>query len=209
VTGNNGWEKRWDGRAKAAALLMAGWVALLWLLEVVDVSTGHALDGGGITPRRFDELPDILSAPFLHAGFGHLAGNTLPLLILGFVAALSGIRRFASVALTVILVSGLGVWLISPANTVTLGASGVVCGLFGYLLARGFVNRSPLDVVVGVIVAAVYGSILWGVLPTDSGISWQAHLFGLAGGVSAALAFRTKPRPFRPAVTNSTSPHRN
>ncbi|GAA1357352.1 rhomboid family intramembrane serine protease [Streptomyces beijiangensis] len=204
--GNNGWEKRWDGRAKAAALLMAGWVALLWLLEVIDVSTGHALDAGGITPRRADELPDILSAPFLHGSFGHLAGNTVPLLILGFVSALSGIRRFASVVLTVILVSGLGVWLISPANSITLGASGVVFGLFGYLLVRGFVNRSPVDVVVGVVVAAVYGSILWGVLPTDAGISWQAHLFGLVGGVSAAFVFR---RPTtRAAVTNSTSPHR-
>jgi membrane associated rhomboid family serine protease len=202
--GNDGRGNRWDGRAKAAALLMAGWLALLWLLEVIDVATGHALDTGGITPRRFDELPDILSAPFLHGSFGHLAGNTLPLLILGFVSALSGIRRFASVVLTVILVSGLGVWLISPANSVTVGASGVVFGLFGFLLVRGFVNRSVVDVVVGVVVAAVYGSILWGVLPTDSAISWQAHLFGLLGGVGAAFAFRT---PARAAVTNSTSPY--
>ncbi|MEV0096490.1 rhomboid family intramembrane serine protease [Streptomyces sp. NPDC050738] len=184
---------------------MAGWVALLWLLEVIDVASDHALDAGGITPRRFDELPDIFSAPFLHSGFDHLMGNTLPLLILGFVAALSGIRRFAKVVLTVTVIGGLGVWLTSPANSVTIGASGIVFGLFGYLLVRGFVNRSPLDVVVGVIVAAVYGSILWGVLPTDSGISWQGHLFGLAGGVGAAFAFRTPPHA---AVTKGTaSPH--
>ncbi|WP_329118864.1 rhomboid family intramembrane serine protease [Streptomyces sp. NBC_01465] len=201
---NSGLNERWDGRAKAAALLMGGWVALLWLLEVIDVASGHALDSGGITPREFSELPDIFSAPFLHGSFSHVAGNSLPLLILGFVAALSGIRRFASVVLTVIVIGGLGVWLTSPANSVTVGASGVVFGLFGYLLVRGFVNRSPVDVVVGVVVAAVYGSILWGVLPTDSGISWQGHLFGLAGGVVAAFAFRSPAR--RTAVTNGTAP---
>ncbi|GAA3483904.1 MULTISPECIES: rhomboid family intramembrane serine protease [Streptomyces] len=193
-----------SARAMTAGALMLGWITLLWVLEGIDTATGQALDTYGITPREPAELLDIVPAAFLHSGWEHVASNTVPLLILGFIAALGGIRRFAAVVLTVIVVSGLGVWLTAPPHTVTLGASGVVFGLFGYLLVRGFVDRRPLDIVVGVVIAAVYGSLLWGVLPTDSGISWQGHLFGLAGGVGAAFAFRRprrNPRPVPPAFT--------
>ncbi|MDX3766536.1 MULTISPECIES: rhomboid family intramembrane serine protease [unclassified Streptomyces] len=193
-----------SARAVTAGALMLGWIALLWVLESIDMATGQALDTYGVTPREPSELLDIVPAAFLHSGWEHVASNTLPLLVLGFIAALGGIRRFAAVALTVIVVSGLGVWLTAPPNTVTLGASGVVFGLFGYLLVRGFVDRRPLDIVVGVVIAVVYGSLLWGVLPTDSGISWQGHLFGLIGGVGAAFVFRRPrraPRPVPPAFT--------
>ncbi|MFC5799386.1 rhomboid family intramembrane serine protease [Streptomyces formicae] len=179
-------------RVMTAGKLMLAWVALLWALEAADTATGHGLDTYGITPRHLGELRDILPAAFLHGGFGHVAANTLPLLVLGFIAALSGLRRFLGVVLTIIVASGLGVWLTSPDNTVTLGASGVVFGLFGYVLVRGFVDRSARDIVVGLLVAAFYGSLLWGVLPTDSGISWQGHLFGLLGGTAAAFLFRRR-----------------
>ncbi|MER7171282.1 rhomboid family intramembrane serine protease [Streptomyces mesophilus] len=182
-------ERRRD-RAKAAGLVMAGWLALLWLLEAVDVASDHALDTYGISPREFGELRDVVPAAFLHYGWDHLIANSMPLLVLGFLAALSGIRRFAAVVATIVLVSGLGVWLTAPAYSVTAGASGVVFGLFGYLLVRGFVDRRIGDVVIGLLVGAVYGSILWGVLPTTDGISWQGHLFGLLGGVVAAFTFR-------------------
>ncbi|MFE1172159.1 rhomboid family intramembrane serine protease [Streptomyces sp. NPDC058773] len=180
-------------RAKPAICLMLGWVALLWLLEGVDFATGGALDTFGITPREPAELADIVPAAFLHFGFGHLAANTLPLLLLGLVAALrSGVRRFLAVTLLIILASGLGVWLTAAPDSNTAGASGVVFGLFGYLLVRGFIERKPLDIGIGLVVGVLYGSILWGALPTDSGISWQGHLFGLIGGVLAAFAFRVR-----------------
>ncbi|WP_351226778.1 rhomboid family intramembrane serine protease [Streptomyces sp. NPDC002133] len=188
-------------RAMAAGKLMLGWLALLWLLEVVDLATGHSLDPYGITPREFGELRDIVPAAFLHFGFDHLTANTFPLLVLGFLAALGGIRRFLGVVATVVLASGLGVWLTSPEGSLTLGASGVVFGLFGYVLVRGFVDRSAVDVVVGLLVAAFYGSILWGVLPTASGVSWQGHLFGVLGGVAAAFFFRRHRTPQRAPLT--------
>lgn len=180
-------------RALTAGILMLSWVALLWILEGIDAATGNALDTYGISPRDPAELRDVAPAAFLHSGWEHVASNSVPLLVLGFIAALAGLRRFAAVVVTVILVSGLGVWLTAPSNTVTLGASGVVFGLLGYLLVRGFVDRRPWDVLIGIGVAVVYGSLLWGVLPTDTGVSWQGHLFGLAGGVAAAFFFR-RPR---------------
>ncbi|WP_395370641.1 rhomboid family intramembrane serine protease [Streptomyces tubercidicus] len=180
-------------RAKPAICLMLGWVALLWLLEGVDFATGGALDTFGITPREPAELADVVPAAFLHFGFGHLAANTLPLLLLGLVAALrSGVRRFVAVALLIILASGVGVWLTAAPGSNTAGASGVVFGLFGHLLVRGFIERKLLDIGIGLVVGVLYGSILWGALPTDSGISWQGHLFGLIGGVLAAFAFRVR-----------------
>jgi len=179
-------------RVRDAAVLVVGWVALLWLLEGIDAISGHALDTFGITPREVGELSDIVPAAFLHFGFDHVAANSWPLLVMGFLAALSGIRRFLAVVAVIILVSGLGVWLTAPAHSSTAGASGVVFGLFGYLVTRGFVDRRIGDVLLGLLVGVVYGGILWGVLPTTTGVSWQGHLFGVIGGVAAAVVFRRR-----------------
>lgn len=183
---------RAGSRVVAAAALMVGWLALLWVLEGISALSDQRLNTFGITPRKPSELLDIVPAAFMHVGFAHLASNSLPLLVLGFIAALRGIGRYLAVALTVMVVSGLGVWLVAPAHTTTLGASGLIFGLFGYLLIRGFVDRRPLDVIVGLVVGVLYGSILWGVLPTKDGVSWQAHLFGLIGGLAAAFLFRER-----------------
>lgn len=185
-------------RAKAAAGLMLGWVALLWVIEVVDLATGNALDLYGIAAREPDGLGGIAAAPFLHFGFGHLASNSVPLLVLGFVTALSGIRRFLAVSALIIVADGIGVWLLSPSHSITIGASGLIFGLFGYLVVRGFVERKVLGIAVGVVIAAFWGgSFLLGVLPTNTGVSWQGHLCGLVAGVVTALYFR---RPARGAA---------
>jgi membrane associated rhomboid family serine protease len=178
------------GGALRAATVVVSFVALLWLLEIVDTVAGNRLDNGGISPREVYELPDIVSAPFLHAGFDHLAANTMPLLVLGFLAALRGLGRFLVASAVIIVVSGLAVWLIASPGTITLGASGLIFGYFSYVVLRGFLDRNPVDIAVGVAVALLYGSILWGVLPTQADVSWQAHLFGLVGGVLAAWALR-------------------
>ncbi|WP_051828102.1 rhomboid family intramembrane serine protease [Streptomyces bicolor] len=188
-----GREWSWGERARTAAKLMLGWVALLWLLEVADVISGHALDGFGIVPRTSSELVDVVPAAFIHFGFAHVAANSVPLLVLGFLAALGGIRRFAAVCALIVVADGLGVWLISPAGTNTAGASGLIFGLFGFLVVTGFVERRPLGVLVGLLVAAVWGgSILAGLAPTQSGVSWQGHLVGLVAGVAAAFLLRRR-----------------
>ncbi|WP_328583162.1 rhomboid family intramembrane serine protease [Streptomyces sp. NBC_00370] len=189
------------GRVKAAGAVMAAWVALLWVLEIVDATTGGSLDTFGLSPRSAGELRDVIPMAFLHHGFEHLASNTVPLLVLGFLAALGGLRRFAAVVLTIMVVGGLGVWLTAADHTNTVGASGVIFGLLGFLLIRGFVDRSAVDIVIGLVVLVVYGSVLWGVLPGDPSISWQGHLFGLLGGVLAAFLFRKERREQAPLFT--------
>ncbi|MEU7690780.1 rhomboid family intramembrane serine protease [Microbispora hainanensis] len=178
--------------ALGSAILMIVLVSVMWAIEIVDYVEDGRLDRYGIVAHETDGLPGILFAPFLHAGFGHLMANSVPLLILGFVAAIRGIGRFLAASLVVILVSGLGVWFTSPPDTLTIGASGLVFGYFGYVVARGLFDRRTLDIVLGVVVAVLYYSILWGALPTQPGVSWQGHLFGLIGGVLAAWLLRRR-----------------
>ncbi|MDX6634197.1 MAG: hypothetical protein QOF06_400, partial [Solirubrobacterales bacterium] len=102
-------------------------VAVMWVVEVLDVA-GANLDSNGIHPRDTDTLPDIAFAPFLHAGWGHLIGNTVPFVVLGGAIALSGLARTAAVTAIVAVVGGLGTWLIGPSNTNHIGASGLVFG---------------------------------------------------------------------------------
>ncbi|MFB7271438.1 rhomboid family intramembrane serine protease [Streptomyces sp. NPDC056244] len=195
----SGWAR--TGRAKAAAKLMAGWIALLWLLELVDVLTANSLDSYGIVPREPSELADIVPASFIHFGFAHVAANTIPLLVFGFLAALGGIRRFLAVCAVIIVADGLGVWLISPSHTNTAGASGLIFGLFGYLLVRGFVERKPVGIVVGLVIGAIWGSsILFGISPANTTVSWQGHLIGLVAGIATAFMFR------RPAARTALTP---
>ncbi len=180
-------------------LLVAAMAALMWLAEVVDLALGGDLDRYGIQPHDADGLPGIAAAPFLHAGFGHLIGNTIPFLVLGATIALSGLRRIAWVTLIVAVVGGLGVWLVAPAGTVHLGASGLVFGYATHLMTRGLFSRSLAHLAIGVVVLGLYGTtLLFGVVPRD-GISWQGHLFGGIGGVLAAWWLDARTRATSPS----------
>jgi len=165
---------------------LVGLVAIMWIAEMVDVVVGGRLDGLGIEPRDADGLVGVVLAPFLHAGFGHLIANTIPLLLMGFAIALSGLARVVGVTVIVGLVSGLGTWLIAPAGTVHIGASGLVFGYATYLIARGIFSRNLVHLALGAVLVLVFGTVLLGGLIPEDGISWQAHLFGAIGGVIAA-----------------------
>jgi membrane associated rhomboid family serine protease len=170
-------------RAGAVMVLLLG---LLWTLELLDQASGNALDAYGIRAREVDGLPEILSAPFLHAGWQHLAGNSVPFLVLGFLVLLSGMARWLVSTLTSIVSSGLFAWALTPAGTIVLGASGLIFGWLTYLIARGLWSRRPGQVALGLVVLFLYGGLIWGVLPGAAGISWQAHLGGAVGGLLAA-----------------------
>jgi membrane associated rhomboid family serine protease len=168
-------------------LLVAALVAAMWAVEIVDVVAGD-LDASGIRPRDPEGLIGVAVSPFLHGGFGHLIGNTIPLAVLGAGIALGGLVRVAVVTVVVAVVGGLGTWLAAPEGTVHIGASGLVFGYASYLVARGVYSRRPLHLVGGLVVLAIYGStLLFGLVPTP-GVSWQGHLFGALGGVVAARA---------------------
>ncbi len=187
---------------KMQAIVLGGFVALLWLLEVLDALVFHgSLDRWGIRPRSLLGLRGIVCAPFLHAGFDHLIANTGPLLILGWLVMLRRVRDFVFVWIIGGIIGGAGVWVIGASNSVHIGASIVVFALLGYLLLRGFFERKFWTIVLSVVVGLAYGGLLFGVLPGKRGISWEGHLFGFIGGVLAAR-FLSRPRkePEGPAV---------
>jgi membrane associated rhomboid family serine protease len=173
-----------------AALLMLMLTAGLYVIEAVDTATGGALDQNGIEPLQVDGLDGVLWAPLLHGNFAHLIGNTVPFLVFGFLAMAGGIRQFLVVTATIWVLSGLGVWL-TGGSGIHIGASGLIFGWLVFLLTRGFFARSGLQILLAVGLFFVWGGILFGVLPGQPGISWQAHLFGaLAGLLAARLAAR-------------------
>ena len=185
------------GRVATAGIWIAGFIALLWVLEAVDTVLGGALDVG-VRPLTTAGLWGIATAPFMHFGWVHLMSNTGPLLVLGFLVLLSGVRRWVEVSVVVALVSGLGTWFFGGQYSNHLGASGLLFGWLAYLLVRGVVSRSAGQIVLGVVVFLVYGTMLWGVFPTTYGVSWQMHLFGAVGGVVAAWLLERPSRPRTP-----------
>ncbi|MDF2708264.1 MAG: rhomboid family intrarane serine protease [Nonomuraea muscovyensis] len=183
--------------ALGAVFVMVVLLGVMWGVEIVDYMLNGTLDRQfGIVGWEPDGLLGIFFAPFLHVGFGHLMANSLPLLVLGFLAALRGIGKFLGATAVIVVLGGFGTWFTSP-DTITVGASGLVFGYFGYVVGRGVFDRRLLDIAIAVGVGIAYYSILWGLLPNQQGISWQGHLFGLLAGVVAAWLLRRK-RPATP-----------
>ncbi|HKU31933.1 rhomboid family intramembrane serine protease [Arthrobacter sp. NyZ413] len=180
-------------RARGGLLFMIGFVALLAVIEVLNTMMFGSLNRTfGLRPRTLDGIFDILTFPLLHASFGHLLSNALPLIIFGFLVFLSGLRVFLTALAFSWLGSGLAVWFFGTGG-VTVGASGLVFGLFAFLLVRGFFNRSWWQILLSVVLFLAYGGILFGMLPTVMGVvSWQAHLGGAIGGVVAAILLRPR-----------------
>ena len=177
------------GTIKAHALLLLSLLGIMWAVEILDHLPFVHLDHFGIRPRSVAGLAGIVFAPFLHAGFTHLLANSFPFVFLGGIVLLGGRAVFWRVTIFVTLAGGLGVWLFAGRFTNHLGASGLIFGYLGFLLARGWFEKSlPWMLGAGVILVA-YGGLLAGVLPGSAGISWQGHLFGFLAGVGAARLF--------------------
>ncbi|MBA2416109.1 MAG: rhomboid family intramembrane serine protease [Geodermatophilaceae bacterium] len=157
----------------------------MWIAEGVDTVLGQRLDQLGIEPRDVDGLTGVVAAPFLHAGFGHLLANSAGLLVLGLLLAVTT-RSFWLICALITVLGGLAVWVLGPAGTLHIGASGLVYGIAAYLVARGVRTRRVLDVVIAGIVVLTYSGLALGVLPGQPGVSWQSHLFGALAGVAVA-----------------------
>ena len=172
---------------KTHVMLLGGIIVFLWLVEVVDAVIFHgSLDRYGVQPRTVIGLRGIIFAPVLHGGFGHLMANTIPFLLMGWFVLMRGTWEFVAVTGITAVTSGLGAWLFGAPNSVHIGVSGVIMGYFGYLLMRGYFERSLTAVLWSIFIIILYGGLLWGVLPGQNGVSWQSHLFGFLGGGLAA-----------------------
>lgn len=175
-------------------------VGLMWVIEVINTLDSNRLDGDGIYARSFAHVWGIVTAPFIHVSFQHLISNSIPFIFMGLIIALRGAVRLGLVTAIVIVVGGVGTWLISPSGVSTVGASGVVFGYATYLLARGLFNRSLLELLTGAVVGVVWGSALLSSIVPHYGISWQGHVCGAIGGVVAAWALSRERPQGRPTA---------
>jgi membrane associated rhomboid family serine protease len=183
---------------KTQAIILATFVAIFWLLEILDqfVFRG-SLDIFGIIPHQVIGLRGILFAPFLHGDFPHLIANTVPFLILGWLVMLQETSDFFIVTGLTMLVGGLGVWLFAAPGSIHIGASILIFGYLGFLLLRGYFQRNIPSILLSILVFLLYGGTIWGVLPSSRpGISWQGHLFGFLGGVLAAKLIATEKKHY-------------
>lgn len=177
----------------AQGMIIGSIVGVMWLLELVDILfLNQRLNLFGIRPRDTGYMWGIAFAPFLHGGISHLLANTPPFIALGWLVLARSRKEFLWVTIVVTLSSGLGAWLFGASNSVHIGASGVIFGYFGFLLARGFFDRQLVSIALSLIVGAIYGYLLWGVLPNQPNVSWQGHLFGFLGGVLLARGIAQK-----------------
>jgi membrane associated rhomboid family serine protease len=169
-------------------------IALMWIGFAL--SAVYPLRDYGIRPRQLEGLYGILTAPFLHGDITHITMNTSGLLIFGFIYALTRAEHTLKTCLWIIIFSGTFTWLIGrPA--VHIGASGLVFGLYGYLIAHGWYSRKFIAFFVSVGLIFVYGGLIFGVLPGKSGISWEAHLSGFVGGFLLARSQNLRRSPVR------------
>ena len=185
--------------------LLTGIVALMWVVQLINSVDSYKLDRDGLYPHNLDRIWGIFTTPFLHASWSHLIGNTIPFVFMGVLIALSGAGRLAAVTLIVIVLGGLGTWLISPAGVPVVGASGVVFGYATFLLTRGFFNNSLKEILAGVVVGAVFGSALLASLVPHGNVSWQGHL---CGGIAGIIAAWLLSRDRQPASASPGTPGR-
>lgn len=175
-----------------------GWIvvllAVIWAVQGLNLITGYALnDWFGLIPRRLGGLDGVVLMPLLHGSITHAASNSVPLAILGGLLAATAGRVALPASAIIILLGGLGVWIFGN-TAIHVGASGLIFGWFGFLVARGIVEKRPIPLAVAVGVALVYGTMIWGVLPGQEGISWESHLLGAVAGIVAAFVLRGEAR---------------
>ena len=159
-------------------------VGFVWALEIIDLLPIINLDAFGVRPRSVFGLIGVPFMPFLHKDFSHLLSNTFPFLVLGWIVLRAEKSDFIVATVTIILLGGLGTWLIGDKQSVHIGASGLVYGYFGYVMIRAIMELRVVWILTGLAVGFFYGSMISGILPIQQqGISWEGHLCGMAAGV--------------------------
>ena len=189
--GNNCHQERAVKPMKSNLYWMLGLILLVWLVEIVNLSMGYRLNEWGILPRSSRGLVGIPVSPFLHGGIGHVISNTSGFVLLGGVVMMRGRMLFLQLSLLIVLLGGGLTWALGR-SAHHVGASALIFGYFGYLLARVWYERTLSSIVIALVVLVIYGGVLWGLLPTDTQISWEGHVFGFLAGILGARLFRSR-----------------
>ncbi|MGR3176513.1 MAG: rhomboid family intramembrane serine protease [Candidatus Anammoxibacter sp.] len=170
-----------NGQLIANCYYIIIFVGLIWLIEIINLISGHSLNRLGLFPRRLSGIIGIFLAPFLHNGISHVSLNTIPFITLGGLVILVSKQLFIETTIFIIIISGVATWIFGRSAR-HVGASSLIFGYFGFLIANGWNNGDIKSITIAVITILFYGGILWLVRPTRKAVSWEGHLFGLAAG---------------------------
>lgn len=165
-------------------------VAIMIAVQAINTLTGNSLVHHGLVPRTLSGLQGLVFAPFLHGSIRHLVSNLLPFAVLSGLVITEGVRRYFTVAMLIALLGGSLVWLFGRAS-VHVGASGLIFGLWAYVLARGWYQRSLGSVMVALAVAVFYASLVFGFIPVP-GVSFESHMAGAVAGVLVGWLIHSK-----------------
>jgi membrane associated rhomboid family serine protease len=176
-------------------LFPAGFVFALWIIKTGEVLLSISLSHFGLLPRKFSGLIGIVTAPLIHSGFNHLASNTIPLLLLGIGILYFYPKSAFKIFSLVYIIPGIFVWFFAR-SAYHIGASGLIYGFVSFLFFSGIIRRDTRSIALALVVTFLYGSIIWGIIPQNGGISWEYHLFGSLTGIACAFIFR-KSDPYK------------
>jgi len=177
--------KQYLRSGKVSLIIMLGCTLVFVLNTVLPIN----LNQFGIVPRSSAHLSGILFSPFLHGSWMHLFSNFFPFIIFGGLIGLKSSKRFWLLLVIHVLSTGLLVWLFARGNTVHIGMSGVIYAFWGYLIVYGFIRRSFLHIVISLLTLIFYGGLVFGVLPTRVGVSFESHLLGAVVGALSGYFF--------------------
>lgn len=174
---------------KHSLLFPSLFIFLFWLVKIIDFAPGLDLTRFGILPRQLVGLKGILFSPFIHSSFNHLISNSVPFFILLF--ALVYFYRWLSyrIFFLMFILSGLLVWL-TGRDAWHIGASGIVYALAAFHFVSGIIRMDVRLLTISIIVAFIYGGLIWGIFPFNPEISWEGHLWGAVSGVALAVYYR-------------------
>jgi len=178
-----------------AVRLALAFVVMLWLVQVLISGPGIDVGDFGVRPREASGLLGILTAPFVHGDYAHLFGNSVPVAVLGTAMLYLYPRSSRLVLPAVYLVPGIAVWLLAQRGTSHVGASGLVYGMFAYVLTAGLIRHDRRAIATALLVVFLYGTLVWGVLPIEPRMSWQTHLAAAIVGLTLALVLRDRDVP--------------
>lgn len=176
-------------KIRISLLIATTFITILWIIRLFEVYTQIDLSTYGIYPRKISGLIGILTAPLIHSDFSHIFSNTISLYILTFFIFYFYLRASIKVFFIIYIFHGLFVWIFAR-EAYHIGASGLVYGFAGFLFFMGLLRKDTRSIAVSLLVTFLYGGIVWGILPTDPKVSYEAHLSGALVGILCAFIFR-------------------
>lgn len=164
---------------------------IMWLVKIIEVNFNFSFVKFGVFPQAFSGLKGIVFSPFIHKDFIHLINNSYPLLILGGML-FSFYRKIATrIFLWLFFISGFWLWIIGR-PLFHIGASGIIYSLASFIIVSGIIRKNARLSSVSLVIIFLYGSMIWGILPTNEAVSWEGHLAGFAAGILVAIFYKNE-----------------